>query len=149
MKKWETPKAVEEQFTANSNVSVCYSVSCTLPGNSPYEQDGYDKSYIYESKVSDRASRHLIWGDQQFPKYSVFAEKHDGNCASPARYNAETGVFKESGINGSVLKGIKIDTTDPISDGKYPAIWTSHFLGVDYHHIGYAVDDSVGHPLRS
>ena len=149
MKKWETPKVVEEQFTANSNVSVCYSLVCTLPGNNPYTEDGGDYSLIRPSNVKDRARYNAIWGQQNFRKL----EKHDENCALPARYNADTGVFKESGGNAAQVTNIQIDTANQAANGKYPAIWTSNFgIGIfnnDYHHIGYAVDDSVGHPHRS
>ncbi|WP_270470512.1 hypothetical protein [Catenibacterium mitsuokai] len=145
MKKWETPKAVEEQFTANSNVSVCYSLVCTLPGKNPYTEDGSSASLITESKVKDRGSIHSIWGEQTFRDL----EKHDSNCALPARYNADTGVFKESGGNAAKVSNINIDKEHPAADGRYPAIWTSHYGLLDYHHMGYAVDDSVGHPLRS
>ena len=144
MKKWETPKAVEEQFTANSNVSVCYSLVCTLPGKNPYTEDGSSASLITERKVKDRAKYHAVWGEQSFRDL----EKHDSNCALPARYNADTGVFKETGGNAAVVKNIQIDTANPAANGKYPAIWTSSY-GLDYHHMGYAVDDTVGHPLRS
>ena len=145
MKKWETPKAVEEQFTANSTVSVCYSLVCTLPGKNPYTEDGSSASLITESKVKDRGSIHSIWGEQTFRDL----EKHDSNCALPARYNADTGVFKESGGNAAKVSNINIDKEHPAADGRYPAIWTSHYGLLDYHHMGYAVDDSVGHPLRS
>ena len=145
MKKWETPKVVEEQFTANSNVSVCYSLVCTLPGDNPYTEDGSSVSFITERKVKDRAKHHAVWGEQSFRDL----EKHDSNCALPARYNADTGVFKESGGNAAQVSNIQIDKANPAADGKYPAIWTSHFGLLDYHHMGYAVDDSVGHPLRS
>lgn len=144
MKKWETPKVVEEQFTANSNVSVCYSLVCTLPGKNPYTEDGSSVSWITERKVKDRAKYHAVWGEQSFRDL----EKHDSNCALPARYNADTGVFKETGGNAAVVKNIQIDTANPAANGKYPAIWTSSY-GLDYHHMGYAVDDTVGHPLRS
>lgn len=145
MKKWTRPVVVEEQFTANSNVSVCYSLVCTLPGDNPYTEDGSSVSLITERKVKDRAKYHAVWGEQSFRDL----EKHDSNCALPARYNADTGVFKESGGNAAQVSNIQIDTADLAADGKYPAIWTSHFGLLDYHHMGYAVDDSVGHPLRS
>ncbi|MCI6076957.1 MAG: hypothetical protein MR702_06475 [Catenibacterium mitsuokai] len=144
MKKWERPVVVEEQFTANSNVSVCYSLVCTLPGKDPYTEDGMSTFNYHEYKVKDRGNIHLIWGQQHFRPL----EKHDENCALPARYNADTGVFKESGGNAAKVTNIQIDTADLAANGKYPAIWTSHF-GFTYNHIGYAVDDSVGHPLRS
>lgn len=54
MKKWTRPVVVEEQFTANSNVSVCYSLVCTLPGKDPYTEDGSSNSFITESKVKGR-----------------------------------------------------------------------------------------------
>lgn len=148
MKKWETPKVVEEQFVTNSSVSACYSLVCTLPGNDPYTEDGSDLNLIYPAKVKDRARYNAIWGQQQFRDL----EKHDSNCALPARYNATTGVFKESGGNKAQVSNIHIDIDNPVGDGKYPAIWTSNFgvlFNRNYHHIGYAVDDSVGHPLRS
>lgn len=147
MKKWETPKVVEEQFVTNSSVSACYSLVCTLPGDNPYTEDGSNRNWIYSSKVKDRATYNAIWGQQTFPDW-LHSEKHDENCASPARYNADTGVFKESGGNAAQVSNIHIDKDNPVADGKYPAIWTSYFWG-NYHHIGYAVDDSVGHPLRS
>lgn len=145
MKKQETPKVVEEQFTANSNVSVCYSLVCTLPGKDPYTEDGGTVSLITAPDVKDRANHHAIWGQQNFRGL----EKHDENCALPARYNATTGVFKESGGNKAQVSNIQIDTADLAANGKYPAIWTSHYGVLNYNHIGYAVDDSVGHPLRS
>lgn len=149
MKKWETPKVVEEQFMTNSSVSACYSLVCTLPGDNPYIEDGSGLNMIYSSKVKDRARYNAIWGQQQFRDL----EKHDSNCALPARYNEATGVFKESGGNKAQVSNIQIDTANQAANGKYPAIWTSNFgIGIfnnDYHHIGYAVDDSVGHPLRS
>ena len=145
MKKWTRPVVVEEQFTANSNVSVCYSLVCTLPGKDPYTEDGMSTFNYYEYKVKDRGNIHQIWGQQHFRGL----EKHDENCALPSRYNAETGVFKESGGNAAQVSNIQIDTADVAANGKYPAIWTSHYIGLDYHHMGYAVDDSVGHPLRS
>lgn len=145
MKKWETPKAVEEQFTANSNVSVCYSLVCTLPGEDPYTEDGGKWVNITESQVRDRASYNAIWGKQHFRPL----EKHDENCVSPARYNADTGVFKETGHNGAKVSHIEIDTANLAANGKHPAIWTSTYGLFDYHHIGYAVDDSASHPLRS
>ena len=151
MKKWETPKVVEEQFAANSNVSACYSLVCTLPGDNPYTEDGSKDNWIYSYKVKDRANYNAIWGQQTFPDWS-HSEKHDENCALPARYNATTGVFKESGGNKAQVSNIHIDIENPVEDGKYPAIWTSNFgvlFNRNYHHIGYAVDDSVGHPLRS
>lgn len=147
MKKWETPKVFEEQFAANSSVSACYSLVCTLPGDNPYTEDGSNDNWIYSSKVKDRATYNAVWGQQTFPKWP-FQEKHDENCASPARYNADTGVFKESGGNAAQVSNIHIDKDNPVAAGKYPAIWTSYFWG-NYHHIGYAVDDSVGHPNRS
>lgn len=148
MKKWETPKVVEEQFVTNSSVSACYSLVCTLPGDNPYTEDGSDLNLIYPYKVKDRARYNAIWGQQQFRDL----EKHDSNCALPARYNEVTGVFKESGGNKAQVSNIHIDKDNPVGDGKYPAIWTSNYgvvVNLDYHHIGYAVDDSVGHPLRS
>lgn len=145
MKKWTRPVVVEEQFTANSNVSVCYSLVCTLPGKDPYTEDGESLSMITAADVKDRAKYHAIWGEQHFRGL----EKHDKNCALPARYNADTGVFKESGGNAAEVSNIQIDTADLAANGKYPAIWTSHYGLLNYNHIGYAVDDSVGHPLRS
>lgn len=76
MKKWTRPVVVEEQFTANSNVSVCYSLVCTLPGKDPYTEDGSSNSFITESKVKDRGSIHSIWGEQSFR----WEEKHNSNC---------------------------------------------------------------------
>lgn len=76
MKKWTRPVVVEEQFTANSNVSVCYSLVCTLPGKDPYTEDGSSNSFITESKVKDRGSIHSIWGEQSFR----WGEKHNSNC---------------------------------------------------------------------
>ena len=145
MKKWTRPVVVEEQFTANSNVSVCYSLVCTLPGDNPYTEDGSSNSFITESKVKDRGSIHSVWGEQSFR----WEEKHNSNCSLPARYNEDTGVFKESGGNAAQVSNIRIDKAHPAADGRYPAIWTSNYRGLDYHHMGYAVDDSVGHPLRS
>ena len=145
MKKWTRPVVVEEQFTANSNVSVCYSLVCTLPGKDPYTEDGGTVSLITAPDVKDRGSIHSIWGEQSFRGL----EKHDENCALPARYNADTGVFKESGGNKAQVSNIQIDTADLAANGKYPAIWTSHYGVLNYNHIVYAVDDSVGHPLRS
>lgn len=81
MKKWTRPVVVEEQFTANSNVSVCYSLVCTLPGKDPYTEDGSSNSFITESKVKDRGSIHSIWGEQSFR----WEEKHNSNCSLPAR----------------------------------------------------------------
>ena len=147
MKKWERPVVVEEQFVTNSSVSACYSLVCTLPGDNPYIEDGSKDNWINSSKVKDRATYHAIWGQQTFP--DLLREKHDENCASPARYNADTGVFKESGGNAAQVSNIRIDKANPAADGRYPAIWTSNSIGLDYHHMGYAVDDSVGHPLRS
>lgn len=147
MKNWVRPMALEEAFVANSNVSACYSLVCTLPGNNPYTEDGSGKSHITASKVKDRASYYEVWGQQTgYPQY--IGEKHDSNCAKPARYNEATGNFYETGINGSKLSNIIIDKEHPVSTGKYPAIWTSSFLG-DYHHIGFAIDDSANHPQRS
>ena len=40
MKKWTRPVVVEEHFTANSNVSVGYSLVFTLTGDNPYPEDG-------------------------------------------------------------------------------------------------------------
>lgn len=77
MKKWTRPVVVEEQFTANSNVSVCYSLVCTLPGKDPYTEDGSSNSFITESKVKDRGSIHSIWGEQSFR----WEEKHNSNCS--------------------------------------------------------------------
>lgn len=152
MKKWETPKVVEEQFAANSNVSACYSLVCTLPGDNPYTEDGSKDNWIYSSKVKDRAKYNAIWGQQTFPDV-LHSEKHDENCALPARFNDVTGVFKESGGNAAQVSNIQIDKANQVAAGRYPAIWTSNFgVGIfnrNYHHIGYAVDDSVGHPLRS
>ncbi len=146
MKKWLTPKVVEEQFTANSNVSVCYSLTCTLPGDNPYTEDGSSASLIFQSNVSERAQYNAVWGQQTI---SSWGEIHNENCALPARYNEATGVFKETGNHGAKVSNIIIDKENPVADGKYPAIWTSHYKIRDYHHMGYAVDDSVGHPLRS
>lgn len=152
MKKWETPKVVEEQFAANSNVSACYSLVCTLPGDNPYTEDGSKDNWIYSSKVKDRAKYNAIWGQQTFPDV-LHSEKHDENCALPARFNDVTGVFKESGGNAAQVSNIQIEKANQVAAGRYPAIWTSNFgVGIfnrNYHHIGYAVDDSVGHPLRS
>lgn len=90
MKKWTRPVVVEEQFTANSNVSVCYSLVCTLPGDNPYTEDGSSNSFITESKVKDRGSIHSIWGEQSFR----WGEKHNSNCSLPARYNEEQVYLK-------------------------------------------------------
>lgn len=60
MKKWTRPVVVEEQFTANSNVSVCYSLVCTLPGKDPYTEDGSSNAFITESKVKDRGSIPMV-----------------------------------------------------------------------------------------
>lgn len=148
MKKWETPKVVEEQLAADSHVSACYSLVCTLPGDNPYIEDGWSTNlngnWITPTKVKNRAQHNAIWGKQTFRDI----EKHDQNCALPARYNADTNVFKESGGNAAEVSNIEIDTSNMGLNGKYPAIWTSKF-GFTYHHMGYAVDDSVGHPNRS
>lgn len=147
MKKWETPKAVEEQFTANSNVSACYSLVCVLPGDNPYIDDGDKSSTINQNTVPNRASYNAIWGEREQSRYS---EIHDSTCASPARYNKITGVFKGKGPYGNAeLIRIKIDTKNTASNDKYPAIWTSHSGVFDYNHMGYATDESVGHPNRS
>lgn len=152
MKKWETPKVVEEQFVTNSSVSACYSLVCTLPGDNPYTEDGSKDNWIYSFKVKDRANYNAIWGKQTFPDL-FHPEKHDKNCALPARFNDVTGVFKEPGGNAAQVSNIQIDKANQVAAGRYPAIWTSNFgAGIfnrNNHHIGYAVDDSVGHPLRS
>ena len=146
MKKWLTPSAIQEDLMADAAVAESSCGSYNVPGDNPYIEDGSKDNWIKSYKVKDRAKYHAIWGQQTFP--DLLLEKHDENCASPARYNADTGVFKESGGNAAQVSNIHIDKDNPVADGKYPAIWTSYFWG-NYHHIGYAVDDSVGHPLRS
>ena len=114
MKKWERPVVVEEQFVTNSSVSACYSLVCTLPGDNPYIEDGSKDNWINSYKVKDRAKYHAIWGQQTFP--DLLLEKHDENCASPARYNADTGVFKESGGNAAQVSNIHIDKDNPVAE---------------------------------
>lgn len=142
MKKWLTPQAVEEQFTANSNVSACYSLVCVLPGDNPYIEDGDKPSTIHKNTVPNSASYNAIWGERQQMRHS---EIHDSSCASPARYNEQTRKFKGK---GATLLSIKIDK-NLAENSKYPVIWTTHSGYFEYNHMGYATDESVGHPNRS
>lgn len=147
MKNWVRPMAVEEAFVANTTVSVCYSLTCTLPGKDPYTEDGHDSAWITNKSVADRGNVNEIWGHQTFRK-GIFGEdiveKHD-SCAYPAYWNEDTQTFHESGMNKAPVSNVQVAP----GSGKRAAIWNSTYQGLTYHHIGYAIDESAAHPNRS
>lgn len=143
MKNWVRPMAVEEAFVANTTVSACYSLVCTLPGKDPYTEDG-ENPYNFKNDLSDRGNHFAEWAKQDGFRY---LEKHQ-SCAKPSYWNATTNTFYESGINKAPVSNVDVDFSVDAGEGKHPAIWTSKF-GLEYHHIGFAVDESAAHPNRS
>lgn len=125
MKKWTTPIAMEECFTANVDVAVttCYKVACDAE-----EADKYEKGYYYDL---------------------AFLYKHKGaNCTFPEKnvIQIDSKTHKITGMIGNYKYG---DVQCQFTTSDYQAInpgdlevgkrvyWTSPgFFNSKYHHQG-------------
>lgn len=132
MRKWVSPKAVEEKFSVNEAVSACIegTIQCYYPGKSPYEgNDGTDTIKISKDFAAQ-------------DKWVTTGEWH-GLCGNDAHisFNSETGSGYEV-VNGKTdyQKPIKNIKNYTMKEGTYTnVIWNSydgHNGGGEYHHRG-------------
>lgn len=139
MRKWVSPKAVEENFTSNQNVansiSGCFSVYCMISG------DG--KGKFNEKKYFNR--------NAQFYGNTIYADgkQHGEPCARGSSLDTKTNNYyeynKKSGLG-------EIDSLGPQeSNGYIPVTWTSTDIDGtgEYTHYGYAINDQPNKPNHS
>lgn len=139
MRKWVSPKAVEENFTSNQNVaysiSGCYTVYCMISGDGKGKFTGVK-----------RFDRNVEFYGQ---KITCDGQDHGKPCALGSSLDTKTNTYyeynKKSGAGN-------IDAVGPQeSNGYIPATWTSTDIqGTgDYTHYGYAINDQPNKPNHS
>lgn len=124
MKKWTTPMAMEECFTANVDVAVttCYKVACDAKAANAYEEG------------------HPFWG--------VYPPNHTGDNCTYYENNViqiDSNTHKITGMIGKYRKG---EVQCQFTDSNYQSIkpselevgkrvyWTHHNYFATYHHQG-------------
>lgn len=124
MKKWTTPMAMEECFTANVDVAVttCYKVACDAKAANAYEEG------------------HPFWG--------VYPPNHTGDNCTYYENNViqiDSNTHKITGMIGKYRKGeVQCQFTDsnyqPINPSELEVgkrvYWTHHNYLAIYHHQG-------------
>lgn len=139
MRKWVSPKAVEENFTSNQNVansiSGCYSVYCKISGNGAGAYTGkqnFDSDVYFYGKTITHDGK-----------------DHGEPCARGSSLDTKTKNYyeynKKSGLGEIEVLGSQE------SNGYIPVTWTSTDINGTgkYTHYGYAINDQPNKPNHS
>ena len=143
-RRWETPKAMVEEFEANVYVAVCWGVACDVSWANNYEQrygywDGGNVSHA--SDHCGNSSNQVIYDhDNNNIGEAMVETGTDGlgtlECAIYTGYNERTGEFTGSISASEVYIGQEI-------------YWTTSSGSRTWHHRGTVTATAEGHPNLS
>lgn len=135
-RRWETPKAMVEEFEANEYVAVCWGVACSITDANRYEASIYNSAQDHRSEYCGTTGHQWL--------------TDSNNDGTPER-------MSEIGTDGLGTLSCTIYTDDTyrevrnirevdVDDYIY---WTTSSGSRTWHHQGKVTATTPGHPNRS
>lgn len=149
-RRWETPKALVEEFEANEYVAVCWGVSCSVDAANTVERNTHgrwwtDDGWVYNNY--DAGQTHSTDHCGTLTNQWVIDDDNDGTVDRMI----ETGTDGLGNLTCTLFADASYRTSASftgVTTGSY-IYWTTSSGDRVWHHQGYVIGRDSSHPNRS
>lgn len=139
-KRWETPKAMVEEFEANEYVAVCWGVACSTTYANQYEASINNSAQDHRGEYCGTTGHQWLTDNDNNGRPERMSEIGTDGLGTLACTIYTDGTYRHRGDISTVAVGDYIYWTTSAGSGKDRRTW---------HHQGWVTETTPGHPNRS
>lgn len=139
-RRWETPKAIVEEFEANEYVAVCWGVACHIDKANEYERRIHNSAQDHRSEYCGTTGHQWLTDRNNDGTPESMSEIGTDGLGTLACTIYTDGTYRRRGNISEVEVGDYIYWTTSAGSGGDRRIW---------HHQGLVTETTPGHPNRS
>lgn len=139
-RRWETPKAIVEEFEANEYVAVCWGVACYIDKANGYERSIHNSAQDHRSEYCGTTGHQWLTDRNNDGTPESMSEIGTDGLGTLACTIYTDGTYRWRGNISEVGVGDYIYWTTSAGSGRDRRTW---------HHQGLVTETTPGHPNRS
>lgn len=139
-KRWETPKAMVEEFEANEYVAVCWGVACSTTAANQYEASINNSAQDHRGEYCGTTGHQWLTDSDNNGIPERMSEIGTDGLGTLACTIYTDSTYRRRGDISKVEVGDYIYWTTSAGSGRDKRTW---------HHQGWVTETTPGHPNRS